>query len=344
MSDPQQLQTTGDGAPLDRQESAIRQFSDKEVALIKRTICQGATDEELSMFIQNCKRYGLDPFTGQIHAVKRWDSSAGREVLNVQVGIDGFRLIADRTGKWGGTLGPYWCGQDGEWRDVWLSEQYPAAAKVGVLRTDFSEPRWGIARWEAYVATKKGGAPNYMWQKMPAHMLAKCAEALALRSAFPNDLSGLYTDAEMDQAGGGEKRTYAGPEPEAVEAEVVGADNANGETHGDNAGDEPDLHAWEAPTNTTHTLPPGKIGSLNSLAEALDEETGDELAAKIKKVRASWDWEGGAATALDALLSHHEQRLADQQAQAAEEAAAANDQVAETANDPAFEDDDGVPF
>ena len=229
MSDPQQLQTTGDGAPLDRQESAIRQFSDKEVALIKRTICQGATDEELSMFIQNCKRYGLDPFTGQIHAVKRWDSSAGREVLNVQVGIDGFRLIADRTGKWGGTLGPYWCGQDGEWRDVWLSEQYPAAAKVGVLRTDFSEPRWGIARWEAYVATKKGGAPNYMWQKMPAHMLAKCAEALALRSAFPNDLSGLYTDAEMDQAGGGEKRTYAGPEPEAVEAEEVTVSHESGQ-------------------------------------------------------------------------------------------------------------------
>jgi phage recombination protein Bet len=176
------------------------------------------------MFIQNCKRYGLDPFTGQIHAVKRWDKSVGREVLNVQVGIDGFRLIADRTGKWNGTLGPYWCGEDGEWTDVWLSSDYPAAAKVGVLRSDFTEPRWGIARWDAYVATKKGGDPNYMWRKMSAHMLAKCAEALALRSAFPNDLSGLYTDAEMDQAGNNDKRTYDGPDPDQVqdvEAEVV---------------------------------------------------------------------------------------------------------------------------
>jgi len=231
MSDPTEtLQATapgGDGVPA-REESAVRQFSEKEVALIKRTICQGATDEELSMFIQNCKRYGLDPFTGQIHAVKRWDSNAGREVLNVQVGIDGFRLIADRTGKWDGTLGPYWCGEDGEWKDVWLLDDYPAAAKVGVLRADFSEPRWGIARWGAYVATKKSGDPNYMWRKMPAHMLAKCAEALALRSAFPNDLSGLYTDAEMDQAGDNDKRTYDGPNPQEVDAEVVESGKATG--------------------------------------------------------------------------------------------------------------------
>jgi len=220
MSDPNtKMTTTGDGAPS---SMTTREFSRKEVELLKRTIAQDATDEELSMFIQNCKRYGLDPFTGQIHAVKRWDSNAGREVMSVQVGIDGFRLIADRTGKWRGTVGPYWCDQSGEWTDVWLKDEYPAAAKVGVLRSDFSEPRWGIARWDAYVATKKNGNPTFMWRKMPAHMLAKCAEALALRSAFPNDLSGLYTDAEMDQAGDQDKRTYDGPDPQEVtEAEIV---------------------------------------------------------------------------------------------------------------------------
>jgi len=223
MSNTQELQKSprGDGAPA---EMSTREFSRKEVELLKRTIAQDATDTELSMFIQNCKRYGLDPFTGQIHAVKRWDKSAGREVLNVQVGIDGFRLIADRTGKWQGTKGPFWCGDDGQWTDVWLKDSYPAAAKVGVLRSDFYEPRWGIARWDAYVVKNKGGDPRFMWRKMPAHMLAKCAEALALRSAFPNDLSGLYTDAEMDQAGDQDKRAYDGPDPDSVtdvKAEVV---------------------------------------------------------------------------------------------------------------------------
>lgn len=223
MTNSEALQETG-GDTVPAPPMSTREFSRKEVQLLKRTICKGATDEELSMFIQNCKRYGLDPFTGQIHAVKRWDSDAGRKVMKVQVGIDGFRLIADRTGKWRGTQGPFWCGPDGKWTDVWLKDEHPAAAKVGVLRGDFSEPRWGIARWDAYVATKKGGDPTFMWQKMPAHMLAKCAEALALRSAFPNDLSGLYTDAEMQQAGDVEKRTYNGPDPDEVEtvgAEVV---------------------------------------------------------------------------------------------------------------------------
>ena len=165
----------------------------EQVELVKRTICKGATDDEMQLFMHQCKRTGLDPFSRQIHAVKRWDGREKREVMTIQTGIDGYRLIADRTGKYAGNDDPVY--------DV-DNAAHPNKATVTVWKLVENQrvPFTRSAKWAEFCQTTKDGELNRFWKRMPYLMLGKVAEALALRAAFPQELSGLYTHEEMGQA------------------------------------------------------------------------------------------------------------------------------------------------
>jgi phage recombination protein Bet len=190
---------TGEVVAGDALGAHVSRLSRDQIDLIKRTIADGASDDELALFIGQCNRTGLDPFSRQIYLIERWDAKRGN-TRQVQISIDGQRLVAQRSGVYRGQVGPLWCGEDGVWKDVWLAKEPPAAARVGVLREGFAEPTWGVSLYRSSVQKKKDGSPNAFWARDPAGMLAKCAESQALRKAFPQELSGLYTTEEMGQA------------------------------------------------------------------------------------------------------------------------------------------------
>lgn len=179
---------------------SITTWTPDQVELISSTIAPGCSNDELRLFAYVCQRTGLDPFSKQVYAIKR----GGK--MTIQAGIDGLRAIAQRTGQLDGSE-TYWCGEDGEWNDVWLSTKSPAAAKTVVYRKGSQHPFVGVARFADY------NAGQGLWQKMPSTMIAKCSEALALRKAFPADMSGIYSSDEMDQAETVTVAAVTAPEP-----------------------------------------------------------------------------------------------------------------------------------
>jgi len=167
--------------------NSITVWTPEQTQLISTTIAPGCSADELRLFAYACQRTGLDPFSKQIYAIKR----GGK--MTIQAGIDGLRAIAERTGELDGSS-TEWCGDDGQWVDVWLSSKPPAAAKTTIYRKGSQHPFTGVARFADY------NAGQGLWSKMPAAMIAKCSEALALRKAFPANLSGVYSTDEMQQA------------------------------------------------------------------------------------------------------------------------------------------------
>ena len=165
-------------------------FNDTQLAALAQIGVDTNRPADVAVFFHQAKRTGLDPFNREIYMITR------KGKPTIQTGIDGFYKIANRAARSnGGTWGipeTLWCGEDGQWRDVWLSKKAPAAAKVTVERDG--------SKFTVVAVTDEYKAQGPLWDKMPARMVAKCAEALAIRKAFPGDLSGLYTSEEMMQA------------------------------------------------------------------------------------------------------------------------------------------------
>lgn len=178
---------------LEGVQSTASDFTADQLRLIKDTIAVGATTDELRLFVATARRMGLDPFARQIFAVKRWNSDLRREVMSTQVSIDGYRLVADRTGEYVPGPEPTFTYDD-------KGNLISATATVMKWRHGEWHPVVATARWDEYVQTKKDGAPTNMWRSKPHVMLGKCAEALALRKAFPAELAGTHVEEEMMQA------------------------------------------------------------------------------------------------------------------------------------------------
>lgn len=172
------------------EKSVTSSFTSEQLDLIKNQVARGADDNELKMFLYQAAKMGLDPLAKQIYFQKRSNKKTNKSDVVFITSIDGYRLIAARTEKHAGT-------DDAIFE---LDEKgYIIRATVSVYKivsghvSKFS----ASASWEEYCPQ----APmDFMWTKMPRTMLGKCAESLALRKAFPAELSGAYTKEEMDQS------------------------------------------------------------------------------------------------------------------------------------------------
>lgn len=281
-------------------------WTPKQQAALDQIGIGAAPDGDKLVFLHVARRTGLDPFARQIHMVSRntKDQRTNQWVTKwtIQTGIDGYRLIADRADKRDGTLREYadteWCDDQGVWHDVWTSLKPPTAARVIVFRNGRKFP--GVAMYREYVQTKRDGEPNSMWSRMPGNQLAKCAEALALRKAYPQDLSGIYTDDEMGQADR-EQRTVtdqpgasagdrmaamladSSPAPDSPESEPVAPPATRSADEGD-GNDEASAGEDSPPLNTRSALAKRMFAVLNDAG--LGGKSDAEKAARLAEVSA----------------------------------------------------------
>jgi phage recombination protein Bet len=256
-------------------------------------IPKGTPDGTIRLYARICAATGLSPIKRQIHLVARWTKDG--TVYTPQTGIDGYRFLADMTGK-------YMAGREPQFLMDKEGNLISATAYVKRLHGVEWHEVAATAFYSEYVQTNKEGQPNAMWRKSPHVMLAKCAEALALRRAFPGSFAGLYTDEEMGAPTHDYEPTgLGGPTTTRVSVEPQGAIGnepslgPGGTISGPNPDPDPDPEAPK-PTSSTFATLRGNLGKCTSLALC------DRLAKLTKTALTEGNITEEQAMEMDALL------------------------------------------
>jgi phage recombination protein Bet len=168
------------------------QYSEEDVRVIKHMIdpSNQLNDEQLQLFLHVCREKKLDPRTKQIYAIPRKSQHSNKTELTIQTSIDGFRLIAERTGAYA----------PGKPTVFHFNEKKQLTGATVFVKKYTKDGTWHDVSATAFLDEYMPSHNNFMWKKMPSVMIEKCAESKALRKAFPADFSGIYTDDEMAQA------------------------------------------------------------------------------------------------------------------------------------------------
>lgn len=283
------------------------EYSREQIEVMKRTICKGASDAELQMFVFACQSLQLDPFLKQIWAIQRRSKVPGSRdeyetTMTIQVGIDGYRVMRDRIRDannvplFEGMDGPQWSGDGKQWDDfpppLWEkgAELY---SRVGVWRRGIPRPFIGVCRMSAYYQDVS------MWKTMGPEQLAKCSEALALRRAFPAEMSKLPSGPVMDfdetQLGDTPTAPKLTAPPEGViDGEIIehGAEEKVATARGDGSAAGVSLAAPQASSSASPSPPaaptPPEPGSA-PLRERLGVASADDYDATVRAINAVLD-------------------------------------------------------
>lgn len=294
--------------------SAIQHFNPEQMKVLQEQLAPKCSPSELQYFIEVCKITGLSPFTREIYAISRnnWnpETQQSEPKMTIQVSIDGLRKRAANTGLYDGST-TYWCGEDGQWVEVWLKPTLPAAAKTVVYRKG-SQPFVAVARFESYKQEFKNKKTGKMelsgqWAKMPDLMIGKVSEALALRKAFPEQTGGLYSSEEMDQADSESRPVYQ-VQSQAVEPtgwdEKLWAIFEKGVAKCTTLEDFDKLLGWISKTETKYQPNPSQEREINQIMKRLGEKLNERTVEIPKPVKSAQVEESIALENLEEDLSN----------------------------------------